>query len=97
MVTESLPLNRPGVSEMKKARALLRRLGFLIAVLALVTVVVGPFLWMLISSISPQIELSATPPHWLPKNPTLFRYEALFQGASQGAGELPAGVEKFLR
>jgi multiple sugar transport system permease protein len=71
---------------------------FYLAITALLCVVVGPFLWMFISSISPQIELSATPPHWIPENPTLFRYSALFAGAAQGgSGNLPMGVEKFLR
>ncbi|MHC1783663.1 MAG: carbohydrate ABC transporter permease [Anaerolineaceae bacterium] len=52
---------------------------------------------MFISSISPQTELSATPPHWIPEEPTLFRYSALFTGAGEGLKDLPVGVEKFLR
>ncbi len=70
---------------------------FYLAIAALLCVVVGPFLWMFISSISPQTELSATPPHWIPENPTLFRYSALFAGAGSGWTSLPMGVEKFLR
>ena len=58
--------------------------------------VLAPFLWMFISSISPQTELSAKPPHWIPENPTLARYRAIFLRTDE-VRSLPAGVEKFLR
>jgi len=41
---------------------------------------VGPYLWMFISSISYERELIATPPHWLPDNPTWKRYIGLITG-----------------
>ena len=43
---------------------------FYLLIVAFVCIVLGPFLWMLISSISPQIELTATPTHWIPQKPT---------------------------
>lgn len=70
---------------------------FFLGIVILLCLVVGPFLWMFISSISPQVELSATPPHWFPENPTFSRYQALFATAGQGVGNLPVGVEKFLK
>lgn len=70
---------------------------FYLGIVALICLVVGPFIWMFISSISPQIELSATPPHWFPENPTLYRYEALFARPGEAGVNIPAGVEKFLR
>jgi len=82
---------------LKRMHKILNSILFYIAIFALLCMVVGPFLWMFISSISPQVELTATPPHWFPQNPTLFRYEALFAGASEGATSIPAGVEKFIR
>jgi multiple sugar transport system permease protein len=81
----------------RRARSLTGSFFFYLAILVVVMIVVGPFLWMIISSISPQVELSAKPPHWIPENPTLFRYQALFQGAAGASAGLPAGVEKFLR
>ena len=66
-------------------------------VFMLVFAVVAPFAWMVLSSISPQTELAATPPNWIPKDPTLERYRALFLGAKSGGAILPAGVDKFLR
>lgn len=77
--------------------ALVKNTLFYLAIVALLCIMIGPFLWMFISSISPQVELTATPPHWFPKNPTLFRYEALFIGTGDGSTSLPAGIEKFIR
>jgi multiple sugar transport system permease protein len=79
------------------AHSIFKNTLFYLAIAALLCIVVGPFLWMFISSISPQTELSATPPHWIPESPTLFRYEALFIGAGHGFNNLPVGVEKFFR
>lgn len=31
----------------------------------------APFYWVLVSAISPRVELYAKPPHWIPENPTL--------------------------
>lgn len=74
-----------------------RNILFYLAIIILICIIVGPFIWMFVSSISPQIELSQKPPHWFPENPTLFRYQALFSGAESGFTSMPAGVEKFLR
>ncbi|HAF60989.1 MAG TPA: ABC transporter permease [Anaerolineaceae bacterium] len=65
-------------------------------VIMLVIAILAPFVWMVISSISPQVELSAKPPHWFPENPTLSRYRALIFGSSSGAA-VPAATAKFLK
>jgi multiple sugar transport system permease protein len=81
-------------------RRLQRILGQIVVytlVLMLVFAVVAPFAWMVLSSISSQIELASIPPHWIPTAPTLERYRALFFGAKAGETVLPAGVEKFVR
>jgi multiple sugar transport system permease protein len=41
--------------------------------------VVGPFLWMLLSSFKPEAEIRANPPTWLPNDPTLANYGNLFE------------------
>ena len=79
----------------RKTRGLFSNILFYIGIVVLICLVVGPFVWMFISSISPQVELSATPPHWWPQNPTLFRYRALFDKAV--GANIPAGVDKFLK
>ena len=90
-------LDRPiNNRKQKKLNTIIKSTLFYIAIFALLCIVVGPFLWMFISSISSQTELSSTPPHWIPQAPTLFRYKALFLGAGQGFANLPLGVEKFL-
>jgi multiple sugar transport system permease protein len=40
--------------------------------------VVGPFLWMLLSSFKPEGEIRAIPPTWWPHTPTLENYGKLF-------------------
>lgn len=40
--------------------------------------VVGPFVWMLLSSFKPEAEIRANPPTWLPNDPTLGNYGKLF-------------------
>jgi multiple sugar transport system permease protein len=80
----------------KRIQYILGRFILYFLVLLLVFITVAPFAWMALSSISPQTELSAVPPHWLPNQPTLERYKALFQGTSDRSAASPAGVEKFV-
>lgn len=97
MTTQSTSISSPiSPKTRRKALSIFSNVLFYIAIVAVICVVVGPYLWMVISSISAQTELSAVPPHWFPQNPTFFRYEALFNG-NTGSVQLPAGVEKFLR
>ncbi|MCL4371069.1 MAG: carbohydrate ABC transporter permease [Chloroflexi bacterium] len=65
----------------KQARTL-RLGGIYVASLAMAFVLVAPFVWMVISSISQQKELSSVPIHWLPEHPTLENYVALFSGSA---------------
>jgi len=85
----------PGAKRRKRKKILGKVLTY-VFVLMLVVAVLAPFVWMVISSISPQVELSAKPPHWIPNNPTLARYRALILGSESGAA-VPAATEKFLR
>jgi len=57
--------------------------GIHVAVVVLAIVVLAPFAWLLISSISPATELLAAHPHWFPNHPTLTRYINIF---TSGAG-----------
>lgn len=41
-------------------------------------IVVGPFVWMLLSSFKPEAEIRANPPTWWPHDPTLANYGTLF-------------------
>lgn len=64
-------------------------------VLMLVFAVLAPFVWMVISSISPQVELTKRPPHWLPEEPTLRRFRALILGPG-GGQSMPVATERFV-
>ena len=41
---------------------------------------IGPFLWLVISSISPEVELTSIPLHWFPERPNLNNYKTLLFG-----------------
>lgn len=60
----------------------------------LVFAILGPYLWMVISSISSQAELLSIPPHWIPQEPTLHRFQALIFGP-QPSQSLPVASSKF--
>src|SRR5215212_344177 len=79
----------------KRLQSMLGSIIFYGFVLMFVFAVLAPFVWMIISSVSPQTELTNTPPHWLPENFTLYRYEALLFGPKPGQA-MPAAVGKFI-
>jgi multiple sugar transport system permease protein len=76
-------------------RGKLGRAVFYGFVLIFLFAVLAPFLWMFISSISPQVELTKRPPHWMPENPTLHRYQALFFPDTVESS-VPLGARRFL-
>jgi multiple sugar transport system permease protein len=59
-----------------------RDLGARIALYTILTagllVVIGPFVWMLLSSLKPEREIRRLPPTWWPETLTLENYEQLF-------------------
>jgi multiple sugar transport system permease protein len=79
----------------KRTRSLVGTLVFYGFVAMFVFAVLGPFAWMVISSVSPQMELTSTPPHWIPQDFTLFRYRAILFGPQAGE-TMPAAVGKFV-
>jgi multiple sugar transport system permease protein len=68
---------------MRPSKAFL--VGIHLAAVLMAVVVLAPFAWLLISSISPPRELLAADPHWWPDAPTLERYRAIF-ASSDGSG-----------
>jgi multiple sugar transport system permease protein len=63
--------------------------GIHVAAVMLAIVVLAPFAWLFISSISPATELLASHPHWFPDDPTLARYINIFT-SSAGTGDVAA-------
>ncbi|HVO42610.1 MAG TPA: hypothetical protein VMT34_08305, partial [Aggregatilineales bacterium] len=79
----------------RRTRSLAGTLVFYGFVAMFAFAVLAPFLWMIISSVSPQMELTSTPPHWIPQDFTLFRYRAILFGPQTGE-TMPAAVGKFV-
>ena len=77
-------------------QSLLGTVLFYVLIFLLLFAILAPFIWMVISSISPPQELAATPPNWIPNEPTLERYRALILGPTQGQS-IPIAAEKFVR
>ncbi|MGZ4438598.1 MAG: carbohydrate ABC transporter permease [Nocardioidaceae bacterium] len=55
-----------------------------VAAVVMAVVVLAPFAWLIISSISPSAELLAAHPHWVPDHPTLDRYRQILSSAPGG-------------
>jgi multiple sugar transport system permease protein len=55
------------------------------AAVVMALVVLAPFAWLVISSVSPSTELLARHPHWIPDAPTLQRYRQIFSGKGGGS------------
>ena len=82
-------------SSWQRLQALLGPALFYILVFLLLFAILAPFVWMIISSVSPARELATTPPHWIPEAPTLARYKALIFGSVDGQS-IPIAAEKFV-
>jgi multiple sugar transport system permease protein len=65
-------------------RAFLRRLGFWLALLVLLSPVVFVFLWMLSLSLKPDVENTAYPPIFIPRQPTLDNFQEVFTNSPFG-------------
>lgn len=55
-----------------------------VAACLMAVVVLAPFAWLIVSSISPSSELLATHTHWIPDDPTLSRYRQIVSSAPGG-------------
>jgi multiple sugar transport system permease protein len=49
-----------------------------VALIAGLVLMIGPFVWMILGSFKTTAELRQLPPTWIPENPTLENYRALF-------------------
>jgi multiple sugar transport system permease protein len=87
---------QPRISLIKRLQSYLGPVMFYLLVGLLIFAILGPFIWMIISSISLPSELASVPPHWIPDQPTLDRYRALILGARSGL-PVPIAAVNFLR
>ncbi len=61
-------------------RKRLFRIGLYVAVLTICVVVIAPFAWLVISSISTRAQLTAVPLKWFPAKPNVEHYLRVFIG-----------------
>ncbi len=64
----------------RKAKKKLERIILYFLVVLIVAVVLGPFIWMFLCSISTKADLISKPYHWWPARPTLKNYMDIFFG-----------------
>ena len=57
---------------------LARRLAIFCASVVLLVYVLAPFAWLVSSSFQTEAEIVSVPPHWIPHEPTLENFEAIF-------------------
>jgi multiple sugar transport system permease protein len=55
-----------------------------VAAVVMALVILAPFAWLVISSVTPSGELLATHTHWIPQDPTLSRYRQIISSAPGG-------------
>jgi len=76
-----------------RVKRLLFKTFIYLSAIALLIYLLGPFLWMFISSISSEKELISSPHRWFPSRPVFERYTSLLNFWSQDT--LTTGGEKF--
>ncbi len=62
-----------------------RRAALFAGSLLLALYVLAPIAWLLSSSIQTEAEITSVPPHWIPDEPTLHNFEAIFKSGSAEA------------
>ena len=61
------------------ATRLWARLGYFLASVVFLGYVLAPIAWLLSSSFQSESEITAKPPHWIPHQPTLENFAAIFE------------------
>ncbi len=69
-------------------RKFLSRLVLFLLTIPILLFIFLPILWLLMASLSTQVELFTVPPHWIPQHPTLQNYMDIFF-PSQAASSVP--------
>lgn len=66
-----------------------KNISLYIAGIIIAIVILAPIYWMIISAISPKVELLTKPPHWFPHNPSAANFLKLIKGGEGTSGEIP--------
>ncbi len=91
-----------------RAAKLIRPIGLALASLVFLVYVLAPIGWLLSSSLQSEAEITSKPPHWLPHQPTLQNFAAIFgadkqvtyetrrQGDTATGGYIPSTAKSLL-
>lgn len=71
---------------------LAQRVGIFLASLVVAVYVLGPVSWLVSSAFQTETEIVSVPPHWIPEEPTLHNFQAIFSAADQA--DQKAGADK---
>jgi multiple sugar transport system permease protein len=83
LAAATLPQTQAPAWPVRRQR-ILRRIGFWLAVVVLLSPVVFVFLWMLSLSLKPDVENTAYPPIFIPRHPTLDNFREVFTNSPFG-------------
>jgi len=88
---------------------MIKKLIIFVASVVISIYILGPLVWMISSSFQPENEITAKPPHWIPKTPTLENFGAIFvsenkeityenrkQGDTATGGFIPSTAKNLL-
>lgn len=62
----------------------MKRILLYLAVIILVVVILAPYAWLVVSSLSYRVNLTSVPLHWLPEKVNLENYKEIFLGNESG-------------
>lgn len=79
-----------------RLQKLIGKILFWLAIALLVFIVLAPFYWMIVSSITYQADLAQKPPQWWPSNPTFHRYKEILDGFRSGFSD-SSSAAKFVK
>jgi multiple sugar transport system permease protein len=78
-------INKPAVDYRRRQQWARRaqKLIILAGVLVVAAYVLAPVTWLVSSSFQTEAEIVSVPPHWIPDNPTMRNFEAIFTASDQ--------------
>ena len=107
-------ITRPQVDQRYRSRSAAAGLGrglvLSVGCALLLAYLLGPIVWLVSSSIQTEAEIVSVPPHWIPDDPTLKNFEAIFltgdkeitydtrtQADPLSGGYIPSTAQNLLR
>ncbi|TDE34941.1 carbohydrate ABC transporter permease [Antarcticimicrobium sediminis] len=78
-------IHKPAVDyrRRQKLARISRNLAILIGALVVAIYVLAPVAWLVSSSFQTEAEIVSVPPHWIPEDPTLRNFEAIFTAGNE--------------